>query len=85
MPLYSENNILFQDIFIYYAINSFPNNKIDKNINKIVLFFFSVSLDPTVQYTWWSLLIGGGSIGLSYLAVNQVQVQRLMTVKYVYI
>ncbi|KMQ93203.1 sodium-dependent multivitamin transporter [Lasius niger] len=43
--------------------------------------FSNVSLDPTVQYTWWSLLIGGGSIGLSYLAVNQVQVQRLMTVK----
>lgn len=44
-----------------------------------------MSLDPTVQYTWWSLLIGGGSISLSFLAVNQVQVQRLMTVKYVYI
>ncbi|XP_024867106.1 putative sodium-dependent multivitamin transporter [Temnothorax curvispinosus] len=43
--------------------------------------FSEVSLDPTVQYTWWSLLVGGGSIGLAYLAVNQVQVQRLMTVK----
>lgn len=43
--------------------------------------FFEWSLDPTVQYTWWSLLVGGGSIGLAYLAVNQVQVQRLMTVK----
>ncbi|KAL6429900.1 hypothetical protein ACFW04_007636 [Cataglyphis niger] len=41
----------------------------------------NVSLDPTVPYTWWSLLIGGGSISLSFLAVNQVQVQRLMTVK----
>lgn len=46
-------------------------------------FSLRVSLDPTVQYTWWSLLIGGGSIGLAYIAVNQVQVQRLMTVKYV--
>ncbi|XP_011158008.1 putative sodium-dependent multivitamin transporter isoform X2 [Solenopsis invicta] len=43
--------------------------------------FSEASLDPTVQYTWWSLLIGGGSIGLAYMAVNQVQVQRLMTVK----
>ncbi|XP_067207599.1 putative sodium-dependent multivitamin transporter isoform X2 [Linepithema humile] len=43
--------------------------------------FSQISLDPTVQYTWWSLLIGGGTIGLAYLAVNQVQVQRLMTVK----
>ncbi|XP_011880850.1 PREDICTED: putative sodium-dependent multivitamin transporter [Vollenhovia emeryi] len=43
--------------------------------------FSETSFDPTVQYTWWSLLIGGGSIGLAYLAVNQVQVQRLMTVK----
>ncbi|XP_029165798.1 putative sodium-dependent multivitamin transporter [Nylanderia fulva] len=43
--------------------------------------FSNVSLDPTVQYTWWSLLFGGGAIALSYLAVNQVQVQRLMTVK----
>ncbi|XP_012541878.1 putative sodium-dependent multivitamin transporter [Monomorium pharaonis] len=43
--------------------------------------FSETTLDPTVQYTWWSLLIGGGSIGLAYVAVNQVQVQRLMTVK----
>ncbi|XP_011158010.2 putative sodium-dependent multivitamin transporter isoform X2 [Solenopsis invicta] len=43
--------------------------------------FSEASLDPTVQYTWWSLLIGGGSINLAYMGVNQVQVQRLMTVK----
>ncbi|KAL0119090.1 hypothetical protein PUN28_009596 [Cardiocondyla obscurior] len=43
--------------------------------------FSEVSLDPTVQYTWWSLMIGGGAIFLAYLGVNQVQVQRLMTVK----
>ncbi|XP_011693528.1 PREDICTED: putative sodium-dependent multivitamin transporter [Wasmannia auropunctata] len=43
--------------------------------------FSEVNIDPTVQYTWWSLLLGGGSITLAYIAVNQVQVQRLMTVK----
>ncbi|KAL6263383.1 hypothetical protein P5V15_006174 [Pogonomyrmex californicus] len=43
--------------------------------------FSEWSLDPTIKYTWWSLMLGGGSIGLAFIAVNQVQVQRLMTVK----
>ncbi|XP_032683424.1 putative sodium-dependent multivitamin transporter [Odontomachus brunneus] len=43
--------------------------------------FTDWSFDPTVRYTWWNLLIGGMAIGLSFFAVNQVQVQRLMAVR----
>ncbi|XP_014473632.1 PREDICTED: putative sodium-dependent multivitamin transporter [Dinoponera quadriceps] len=43
--------------------------------------FTEWSFDPTVRYTWWNLLIGGMAIGLSFFAVNQVQVQRLMAVR----
>uniref|UniRef100_A0A336M4V5 CSON009897 protein n=1 Tax=Culicoides sonorensis TaxID=179676 RepID=A0A336M4V5_CULSO len=43
--------------------------------------FWNFSLDPTVRHTWWSLVIGGGFTYLSLYAVNQVQVQRLLTVK----
>ncbi|XP_033609452.1 putative sodium-dependent multivitamin transporter isoform X2 [Cryptotermes secundus] len=37
--------------------------------------------DPTVRHTWWSLVIGGGFTYLSLYAVNQAQVQRLLTLK----
>lgn len=37
--------------------------------------------DPTVRHSWWTLVIGGLFTYLSLYAVNQVQVQRLMTVK----
>ncbi|CAL7950460.1 unnamed protein product [Xylocopa violacea] len=41
--------------------------------------FFDFRIDPTVRHTWWALLIGGTTIFLSFYAVNQVQVQRLLT------
>lgn len=41
----------------------------------------SISIDPTVRHTWWSLIIGGLCTFLSLYGVNQVQVQRLLTVK----
>lgn len=50
-----------------------------------MLFLFRVSLDPTVHYTWWSLLLGGGSVCLTSLAVNQMHFQRIKTAKYVYV
>ncbi|XP_018376705.1 PREDICTED: putative sodium-dependent multivitamin transporter [Trachymyrmex cornetzi] len=53
--------------------------RIGKEGNRIN--FSEWTIDPTVQYTVWSTLIGGGLIHLAYVAVNQVQVQRLMTVK----
>jgi len=37
--------------------------------------------DPTVRHTWWSLVIGGCFTYLSLYAVNQIQVQRLLTLK----
>ncbi|XP_076180497.1 putative sodium-dependent multivitamin transporter isoform X2 [Ptiloglossa arizonensis] len=43
--------------------------------------FDSISIDPTVRHTWWSLIIGGLCTYLSLYGVNQVQVQRLHTVK----
>ncbi|XP_076302458.1 putative sodium-dependent multivitamin transporter [Lasioglossum baleicum] len=43
--------------------------------------FFDFRIDPTVRHTWWGLLIGGTTIFLSLYAVNQVQVQRLLTAK----
>lgn len=42
---------------------------------------FNFSPDPTVRHTWFTLIIGGVFTYLSLYAVNQVQVQRLMTVK----
>ncbi|XP_076678763.1 putative sodium-dependent multivitamin transporter [Andrena cerasifolii] len=43
--------------------------------------FFNFSFDPTVRYTWWNMLFGGTFLFLSLYAVNQVQVQRLLTAK----
>ncbi|KAL6430735.1 hypothetical protein ACFW04_006943 [Cataglyphis niger] len=43
--------------------------------------FDSISLDPTVRHTWWSLIIGGLCTFLSLYGVNQVQIQRTLTVK----
>ncbi|XP_029046788.2 putative sodium-dependent multivitamin transporter [Osmia bicornis bicornis] len=43
--------------------------------------FDSISIDPTVRHTWWSLNIGGLFTFLSLYGVNQVQVQRLLTVR----
>ncbi|KAG7212483.1 hypothetical protein KM043_012796 [Ampulex compressa] len=43
--------------------------------------FDSISLDPTVRHTWWSLIIGGLCTFLSLYGVNQVQIQRMLTVK----
>ncbi|XP_054739113.1 putative sodium-dependent multivitamin transporter [Anastrepha obliqua] len=43
--------------------------------------FTDFSLDPTVRHTWWSLIIGGMVTYLSLYGVNQVQVQRLLSVR----
>lgn len=42
--------------------------------------FDSISIDPTVRHTWWSLTLGGFFTYLSLYGVNQVQVQRLLTI-----
>ncbi|XP_011501299.1 PREDICTED: putative sodium-dependent multivitamin transporter isoform X2 [Ceratosolen solmsi marchali] len=43
--------------------------------------FDNISLDPTIRHTWWGLIIGGLFTFLSLYAVNQVQVQRMMTLR----
>ncbi|XP_058802925.1 putative sodium-dependent multivitamin transporter [Phymastichus coffea] len=43
--------------------------------------FDSFSPDPTVRHTWWGLLLGGLFIYVSVFGVNQVQVQRMMTLR----
>lgn len=43
--------------------------------------FLNFDPDPTTRHTWFSLIIGGGFTYLSLYAVNQTQVQRLLTVK----
>lgn len=45
------------------------------------IFAYSFDPDPTTRHTWFSLIIGGGFTYLSLYAVNQTQVQRLLTVK----
>ncbi|XP_037081231.1 putative sodium-dependent multivitamin transporter [Pollicipes pollicipes] len=42
--------------------------------------FFNFSPDPTERHTVWSLAVGGIFIYLSLYAVNQAQVQRLLTI-----
>ncbi|XP_011871331.1 PREDICTED: putative sodium-dependent multivitamin transporter isoform X1 [Vollenhovia emeryi] len=42
--------------------------------------FDNISVDPTVRHTWWSLTLGGFFTYLSLYSVNQVQVQRMLTV-----
>ncbi|KOB76383.1 putative sodium-dependent multivitamin transporter [Operophtera brumata] len=42
--------------------------------------FSSISIDPTERHTWWALLLAGTITFLSLYAVNQTQVQRLLTV-----
>ncbi|XP_047361568.1 putative sodium-dependent multivitamin transporter isoform X1 [Vespa velutina] len=43
--------------------------------------FNNISPDPTVRHTWWSLTFGGFFTYLSLYGVNQVQVQRMLTVR----
>ena len=42
--------------------------------------FFDFNFDPTVRHTFWSQLIGGTFTYCSIYAVNQAQVQRLLTI-----
>ncbi|GFT80531.1 putative sodium-dependent multivitamin transporter [Nephila pilipes] len=43
--------------------------------------FFNLDPDPTVRHTVWTLAVGGIFTYVSIYAVNQAQVQRLLTVK----
>ena len=43
--------------------------------------FFNIDPDPTVRHTLWTQMIGGTFIFCSIYAVNQAQVQRLLSTK----
>nr|XP_003705868.1 PREDICTED: putative sodium-dependent multivitamin transporter [Megachile rotundata] len=43
--------------------------------------FDNISMDPTVRHTWWSLTFGGFFTYLSLFGTNQVQVQRMLTIR----
>ncbi|KAH0552035.1 putative sodium-dependent multivitamin transporter [Cotesia glomerata] len=43
--------------------------------------FNNFSLDPTERHTCWGLIIGGMCTFLSLYGINQIQVQRMLTVK----
>ncbi|XP_076633026.1 putative sodium-dependent multivitamin transporter [Colletes latitarsis] len=43
--------------------------------------FFDFRFDLTIRHTWWNMVIGGTTIFLSYYAVNQIQVQRLLAAR----
>jgi len=47
------------------------------------IFFFVVSfnINPKIRHSWFSILIGSSMTYLTLYAVNQAQVQRLLTVK----
>ena len=43
--------------------------------------FFNIDPDPTVRHTLWTQMIGGTFIFCSIYAVNQAQIQRLLSTK----
>ncbi|XP_011686235.1 PREDICTED: putative sodium-dependent multivitamin transporter isoform X2 [Wasmannia auropunctata] len=45
------------------------------------LVFDSFDLDPTVRHTWWSVTLGGLCTFLTLVGVNQVHIQRMLSVK----
>lgn len=47
----------------------------------MIICIFSFNPDPTIRHSWISLLIGSSFTYLTLYAVNQAQIQRLLTVK----
>jgi solute carrier family 5 (sodium-coupled monocarboxylate transporter), member 8/12 len=43
--------------------------------------FWNFNPDPTVRHTWFTLVIGGAFTYLTLYAVNQTQIQRMMTAR----
>ncbi|CAF4097072.1 unnamed protein product [Adineta steineri] len=52
-----------------------------KNGNRVQLSVFSVTIDPSVRYTIWSILIGSTFSSTAQYACIQTQAQRYMCVK----
>jgi len=59
-------------------------SSLNRNRNYLLIWIRSLcsfEIDPTVRHSWWSLVIGGLCTFLSLYGVNQVQIQRTLTVK----
>merc|ERR1719433_1997991 len=66
---------VFQSLLMFASIGTVLEQSEDR------LQFFDMNPDPTVRHTFWTQLIGGTFIFLSIYAVNQAQVQRLLSTK----
>ncbi|XP_071113062.1 sodium-dependent multivitamin transporter-like [Haliotis cracherodii] len=42
------------------------------------VYFDDFSVNPTTRHSFWSVAVGGGMMWMSYYAVNQCQIQRLL-------
>jgi len=79
---------LFQSLLMFAAVFSVAGCSLwDAGLEEIIdtanrngrLQFFETSIDPTVRHTLWTQVFGGCFVYLSLYAVNQAQVQRLLT------
>merc|ERR1719334_649031 len=79
---------VFQSVLMFAAVFSVITcSLLDAGLPQILglakqtgrLQFFGLSPDPTVRHTLWTQVIGGCFVYLSLYAVNQAQVQRLLT------
>ena len=50
-------------------------------VEKYVFFHFSLSFNPSVRYTYTSLIIGGSLYGISSYGCLQISAQRFLCVK----
>ncbi|XP_035741642.1 uncharacterized protein LOC118450204 [Vespa mandarinia] len=80
-----QSMLMFASVIIIIIIASYEIGGIEKiwEIAKMGqrIEFDNISIYPTERHTWWSLIFGGLATFLSLYGVNQVQVQRLLTVK----
>ncbi|KAF7410553.1 hypothetical protein HZH68_004934 [Vespula germanica] len=80
-----QSILMFASVIVIIIIASYEIGGIEKiwEIAKMGqrIEFDNISIHPTERHTWWSLIFGGLATFLSLYGVNQVQVQRLLTVK----
>ncbi|KAI4497491.1 hypothetical protein M0802_007502 [Mischocyttarus mexicanus] len=80
-----QSVLMFASVLIIIIIASCEIGGLDKIWDIAVMGqrieFDNTSIYPTERHTWWSLIFGGLATFLSLYGVNQVQVQRMLTVK----
>lgn len=50
-----------------------------RNIDTARIEFPSISFDPTIRHTIWSLLLGGGFYWVQMNSINQTYIQRFLS------